>query len=364
MSPRSPEGASPRNLKGRIELGVSVPDVPADRGAASRLPSVELPAFQTSRWLRNGHLQTLAGLMWGRPPKLETATSRHWIDLPDGDRLALHDNSPAGWRPEDRAVLLVHGLGGCHRSPYLVRLTRRLNARGVRVFRLDLRGCGAGFNHARRPYHAGRSEDLQATIDTIVRLTDGPIGLAGFSLGGSIVLRWLGEAASAGRGLIARAVTVNPPVDLSASTEAIAVAARGLYDRYFARSLYRHVRAGTQWDPDSPLARRGRIPDRLIEFDDLFTAPLCGFGTAQNYYRQASAAAVVPQIEVPTLILTAADDPLIPVRTLQALNRPPAVQLHVAAGGGHLGYLARRTSDPDRRWMDWRVVEWLSSSES
>jgi predicted alpha/beta-fold hydrolase len=328
-------------------------------------PLILFPPFHPPRWARNGHVQTLAGMFWRVRAPLPPPTRLHWVELPDGDRLALHENLPDGWTPSAACALLVHGLGGCHRSRYLVRIAAKLVHRGVRVFRVDLRGCGAGYHHAHHPYHAGRWEDIAATVETVWRMIEAaPLGVAGFSLGGSLVLRWLGECPSGAARLATRALAVNPPVDLAASTQAISRAAGGLYDRYFARTLYRHVRGNFQWNPDSPLAQRGRPPATLIEFDDLFTAPLCGFGTAENYYQQASAAPLVPRIETPTLLLSAANDPLIPPETLTALPRPAAVQLHLAAGGGHLGYLAGATTDPDRHWLDWRVIEWLTGRDS
>ncbi len=326
-------------------------------------PLIAIPPFQPPRWGRSGHVQTLAGMFWRVRAKPQTPTRLHWVELPDGDRLALHENLPDGWTPSSPSVLLVHGLGGCHLSRYLVRIAAKLDRRGVRVFRVDLRGCGTGYNHARHPYHAGRWEDIAATAEFVARWTKGaPLGVAGFSLGGSLVLRWLGECPAQAARLATRAMAVNPPVDLAACTQAISRAAGGLYDRYFAHTLYRHVRRSTQWNPDSPLAQRGRPPNTLVEFDHLFTAPLSGFGTAENYYRQASAAPLIPRIETPTLILSAVNDPLIPPETLTTLRLPNAVQLHLAAGGGHLGYLAGATADLDRHWLDWRVIDWLSGT--
>lgn len=304
-------------------------------------------------------MQTVAGAWWKVGPPLVTETARYTLTLPDGDRLVLHDDTPADWAAEDRAAILVHGLGGCYLSRYMQRITRNLTAAGVRTFRLDLRGCGAGRNQACQPYHAGRIEDLQAAYDQVRDLCrQASIGVAGFSLGGNLVLRWLGETANpAGLDL---ALAVNPPVDLAAATQAISRAARGAYDRHFARLLYRQVRHSTQWSPVSPLATLRRWPRTVIEFDELFTAPLCGFEDAAHYYRTASAAAVVHHIQTPTLILSAEDDPLIPVDTLRALALSDAATLHLQRNGGHLGYIAGQTNDPDRHWMDWRVVEWLT----
>jgi predicted alpha/beta-fold hydrolase len=320
------------------------------------------PPFRPHPLFRGGHLQTLAGAWWRAGGMPSHTAALHWVELPDGDRLALHDDVPAGWSSRHPAALLVHGLAGCHRSGYMVRIAAKLAARGVRAFRLDLRGCGAGRGYARLPYHAGRSGDVQTAVEMILRLCpSSPLLVVGFSLGGNIVLKWLGESGASLPAAVQRGMAVNPPVDLAVCTRRIEQAARGAYDRHFTRLLYRQVRDGRQWADDSPLARARRAPRNLVEFDDLFTAPLSGFGDAANYYRRASSSLVIPDIRLPTLILSAADDPLIPVETLTSLPRPSQVRLQIAAGGGHLGYYAARSADPDRRWLDWRVVEWLTA---
>src|SRR5690606_10563588 len=100
-------------------------------------------------------------------------------------------------------------------------------------------------------------------------------------------------------------------------------------------------------------------PRKLFDFDDAYTAPVSGFGTAEEYYRRCSAAQFVKQIRVPTVIVTSRDDPLVPVASFEALSLPACASRVIAESGGHLGYVARRGIDPDCRWMDWRVVDWL-----
>jgi predicted alpha/beta-fold hydrolase len=189
------------------------------------------------------------------------------------------------------------------------------------------------------------------------------ISVVGFSLGGNIVLKWLGERSHQASASIVRGMAVNPPIDLARCTANIALAARGMYDRHFTRLLYRQVQGSPQWDPASPLAKSGRRPRRLIEFDDLFTAPLSGFRDAAHYYSCASAAPSIDRIAVPTLILSAKDDPLIPPSILTSLDYPASVRLRLEDHGGHLGYLSLRSTDADRHWMDWRVVDWLSGRD-
>ena len=323
----------------------------------------QFPPFRPHRLFHNGHLQTLAGAWWRINRGQLQTTVRHTLTLDDGDRLILHDDCPDDWQRGDRTALLVHGLGGCHGSGYMIRIARKLVAAGVRAFRLDLRGCGAGRNLARLPYHAGRWGDIEAAARFLIdHCPNSPLAVAGFSLGGNIVLRWLGESTEFTEQHVDCGIAVNPPVDLARSTANIERAARGAYDRHFAKLLFRQVRRSAQWNDESPLARSRRRPRRLIEFDDLFTAPLSGFESAEHYYASASAAPVIPQIRVPALILSADDDPLIPHTMLADLKRPSHVLMRMEHHGGHLGYIARQGIDPDRHWMDWRVVEWLAGS--
>src|SRR5262245_44763629 len=115
------------------------------------------PAFHPLRWIRGGHAQTLAGFfLTGRQPRYEA--ERHFVTLPDGDRIVLHDDRPPDWSEGGPTALLLHGICGDHRSSYVARSATKLNKRGVRTFRMDLRGCGDGLGLARRPYHAGCSD--------------------------------------------------------------------------------------------------------------------------------------------------------------------------------------------------------------
>lgn len=321
-----------------------------------------LVPFHPHRLLRTGHAQTLAGFLLPRGPVRESAV-RRTVPLDDGDSIVLHDDCPPGWRPGDRTALLIHGLAGCHDSPYLVRIASKLNARGVRTFRMDLRGCGAGAALARFPYHSGRSEDAAAALRYIAALCPGsPTSLAGFSLGGNITLKLLGEAPDIVPPNLDRAVAVCPPVDLQKCVDNLAHGVNRWYDRYFVRLLLQQVRERPKLVPDAAVREFAKMPRGVGEFDDAFTAPVCGFGTAAEYYRRCSSNQFVPMIRVPTLILTSADDPLVPISSYEGLRSSSATTLHIAPGGGHLGFIARTNGDPDRRWMDWRVVEWCDGS--
>ena len=314
--------------------------------------------FHPHPLFRTGHLQTLAGIWLPQGLPAESAAQHH-VTLADGDRVVLHDDCPATWQAGARTALLIHGLAGNHASPYMVRIARKLNARGERTFRMDLRGCGAGLGLARLPYHSGRSEDAIAALATIATLCPGsPTTLIGFSLGGNITLKLLGEDPASVPAQLDRAVAVCPPVDLLACVKNLERGVNRWYDRHFVVLLREQLAALRRLIPDAPILAATARPRGVFEFDEAFTAPVCGFGTAANYYRLCSSAQFIPDIRVPTSILAAADDPLVPPDVFRELRLSPAVKLHLPNSGGHLGFIGRRNGDPDRRWMDWRVVEW------
>jgi predicted alpha/beta-fold hydrolase len=314
--------------------------------------------------VRGGHLQTIVGNLL--PAKTERYRAvRHTVRLDDGDAVVLHDDCPAAWGPACGAVLLIHGLAGCHESGYMVRIAHKLHQRGIRAFRMDLRRCGAGFGLARYPYHAGRSLDALAALDEVARLCPkAPLMIAGFSLGGNIALKLLGEHADRLSSNLVCGMAVNPSLDLTACINWIDRPAARLYDRHFVKLLCRQVKELRERDSGAVHAAFHRKPRGIREFDELYTAPVCGFGTAARYYECSSAAQFVPKIRVPTLILSSRDDPLVPAPPFEALVRPDNVWLHLTEHGGHLGYVGRRGVDPDRRWMDWRVLDWFATALS
>jgi predicted alpha/beta-fold hydrolase len=325
--------------------------------------SWSFPPFRPHPLLANGHAQTLAGAYLPGRSYCYRAR-RHCIELDDGDALILHDDCPAGWRNGDRVALLIHGLGGCHASGYMQRIAHKLSARGVRAFRMDLRGCGAGVAVARLPYHSGRSEDAAAAIRAIELVAPAsPVALIGFSLGGNITLKLAGELGGRTCGNLERTMAVCPPVDLSACSRHISQRRNRLYDRYFVGLLLGQLKQRHRQARQAPAGRFAGPPRTLWEFDNGYTAVVCGFGTADNYYAEASSLTRLAEIRLPTLILSARDDPLIPPDALEGARLPGSVKLCMSEQGGHLGFVGRGRVDADRRWMDWRVVEWVLAAD-
>jgi predicted alpha/beta-fold hydrolase len=318
------------------------------------------PPFEPHRLLPGAHLQTLAGV-YLPGGSFAHESQQHRVRLPDGDQVVLHDDSPSDWKAGGRVTLLMHGLAGSHRSGYMLRIAQKLVARGVRTFRMDLRNCGAGFGLARLPYHSGRSEDAAAAIGEIAKICPrSPLTLVGFSLSGNITLKLLGELDGQACGHLDSAMAVCPPIDLAGCCRRLKRWLNRLYDRHFVYHLMRQLRELAAKIDDPPTAP-SRRPRGIWEFDDIYTAPVCGFGTAENYYKQASSGPLVGRIKLPTLILASRDDPLVRVDDFERLKLPSTVKMHLTRRGGHLGFISRGSDDPDRRWMDWRLVDWVTS---
>jgi predicted alpha/beta-fold hydrolase len=322
---------------------------------------VRFPAFRAHPFVPGGHLQTILGCYFFHQHVPYSAT-KHVVPLADGDQIVVHDDRPAKWQPNDPVALLVHGLGGSHQSGYMQRCASKLNAYGVRVFRMDLRGCGAGMGLAKQLCHAGRSEDVAAVLaDVNQRCLYSPTTVIGFSMGANMVLKLAGEWADRFPENLAGVMAVAPPVDLSVCCNNVQKALRGVYDRSFVYGLRQYIAQRQLSNPEIPTPPLPANVRRIREFDAHVTAPLSGFRDADDYYTRASSGPYLTNIRVPTLIVAAEDDPIVPIAIVQQAKISDNVKLLVASGGGHLGYIAAKSNDPDCRWLDWRVVEWVLS---
>jgi predicted alpha/beta-fold hydrolase len=316
------------------------------------------PDFRPLPLLGNPHLQTVLGNLW-RGPALPPVQREQRVLLPDGDRLVLHHSVPPTWRPGGRIALVVHGLGGSHRSASVGRVAGLLLARGLRVVRIDLRGAGRGAGLARRAYHGGCSDDLRAALAEIGRANPtSPLVLVGLSLGGNIVLKLAGETAAFPVPGLERVAAVSPPIDFERCAGLLGLPRNRWYENHYVRNLVRQVRALERHFPDLARIRFPRRPT-LRQFDELCTAPRCGFAGALDYYRRAAALPYIPRIAVPAFLLTACDDPFICVESFEALTVPAHVEVQITARGGHLGFLGWDGAG-GVRWAERRVVEWVT----
>jgi predicted alpha/beta-fold hydrolase len=212
---------------------------------------------------------------------------------------------------------------------------------------------------ARRAYHGGCSDDVRTALAAIHRSSPtSPLVLVGLSLGGNIVLKLAGEAAAQPAPSLERVAAVSPPIDFERCANLLALPRNRIYENHYVRNLMKQVRRLERRFPDLP---RTRFPRRMTMrlFDDLWTAPRCGFADALDYYRRAASLPYIPRITVPAFILTARDDPFIAVEPFEKLSPPPLVEVHVTERGGHLGFLGWDGAG-GFRWAERRVVDWVT----
>jgi predicted alpha/beta-fold hydrolase len=317
----------------------------------------DFPEFVASRVIRGGHPQTVCGA-WLPGPGEPAGTARYAISTTLDDLLVLHHNPAAEPTPDRRQVLLLHGLSGCHASAYMQRSCRRLIEAGFGVWRLDARGSGAGMGLARHHHHAARHEDLQAAVDFLSSQFPGaPVSVAGFSLGGNVLLNWLASPAAGQPSVVDSAIAVAPPIDLFCCSAGLKCGLSRGYDYYFVKKMLQQLRQRRRARPDMVDFPIRRTPESLADFDRQFTAPAGGFASLDDYYESASSWTRLAGIRIPTLILIDEQDPVIPVRMFDSAPLSNAVTVVRTRGGGHLGYIARPGSDPDCHWLSWRIAD-------
>ena len=323
--------------------------------------------FRSHPLLRSGHLQTMAGIYLPRRDAPYAATLHH-VPADDaspeqgGDQIALHEDRPARWAPPQPVVLLIHGLAGCYKSTYMCRMADRLTARGYCVFRMDMRGCGAGEHVARLPTHCGRSGDVAAALRFIAaRYPEAPTYAVGFSLGGTLTLNLLGEQGDTRVGNLERTLTICPPIDLFACERRFNSRGGRPYDRFFVSLLWKQILARWQRFPDLAPPTIPRRPKRLRHIDEMVIAPSGGFASADDYYAATQPGPKLAAITQPVTIIAANDDPIVPTAPLLDYPHGDGVHAIVVPRGGHLGFIATGSGDPDVRWLDWRIIDWVET---
>ena len=319
------------------------------------------PAFRARRWLRGGHVQTIASFLLPRNLQLPRAEER-LVEIAPGIKVRCWCH----WqRKEDRAkaltLIVVHGLEGSSDSQYMLGVTRNALAAGMNVVRMNQRNCGGMDYFAPTLYNSSLSGDVAAVARHIVD-NDGVsrFALIGFSMGGNLALKLAGEWGSDGPAEFRAVAAVCPAMDLAASADALHDPANRLYEWYFLWQLFRRLRRKARFFPESFDLSRLRGVSSLRLFDDRVTAYYCGFAGADDYYERAAAANVVGRIAVPTLIIHAANDPFIRVQaeTLRRIAENPNITYVETEDGGHCAFVGERNgTGDDGRWAEREVVE-------
>ena len=282
--------------------------------------------------------------------------SRERIVTPDNDFLDLDWSRVNG----QRCIILAHGLEGSSQSPYIQGMVQFFNSLGWDAVCWNLRGCSGEPNNTSRLYHSGCSDDLDTVVKWISsQFSYESLSLVGFSLGGNVILKYLGEMGKSLVSSVKGAVCFSVPCDLKCSAERLACPSNRLYMRTFLRSLKTKLEQKFSAFPDLLSFEGFEQVKNFFQFDDRFTAPLHGYANAEDYYSKCSSKAVIGKIAIPTLLVSAKDDPMLgegcfPVEQAQENS---LFFLETPEHGGHAGFCSGSSSGVF--WSEQRTAEFL-----
>jgi predicted alpha/beta-fold hydrolase len=317
-------------------------------------------AFVPAWWIPGPHAQTLWGKLFRRVPRLPLRHER-W-DTPDGDFVDLHRLEVPG---ATTRLLLLHGLEGGPQSHYVHGVFARARQRGWHADLLVFRSCGPEPNRTRRFYHSGETGDLAFVVDRLVaEQPHESLVLGGVSLGGNVLLKFLGERGDEVPHAVRAAAAVSVPFDLGRGSRHINRGFSRVYERHFLRTLRRKALAKLAHYPDLCDPRRLAAVRSMLDFDDAVTAPVHGFASADDYYERSSALRFLAGIRRPTLLLSAEDDPFLPAAVLDEVRRVAAgnrsLEVEFTRHGGHVGFVGGRVPWRPFYHAEWRVVDFLA----
>jgi uncharacterized protein len=325
------------------------------------MTQTKTPVFRPRWGLGGAHRQTLASFFLARRFSLPPAEPR-LIEVEPGVRVLIHCHWQAD-RQKALTIVVVHGLEGSSDSKYMLGIAAKALALGMNVVRMNQRNCGGTEAQAPTLYHSGRSRDVAVVAQNLIDQDDiSGLALAGFSMGGNLVLKLAGEWGTSGPAQFRAVATVCPAVNLAASADALHLRSNRLYEQYFLWKLRGRLRTKARLFPEAFDPSRLRGIDSLRDFDDKITAYYCGFAGADDYYDRAAASHVLDRIAVPTFILHAANDPFIRIvpETRRKILDNPNITFLETEDGGHCSYLADANGN-DGHWAEIQVVEFLHS---
>jgi len=314
--------------------------------------------FRPAWWAKNRHLQTIWGAVVRKLPELPPL-ERWRINLPDNDFIDV-DLYLASDKP---TVLLLHGLEGSIDSHYMRGIVAQLIADGYQVAIKHFRGCSGESNRLLRSYHSGVSDDLQQVIESLAQRQVRVDFLIGFSLGGNVLLKWLGENHSGHQ--VQRAVAVSVPLLLDECANAIDEGFSRVYSGRLLKTLkMKALYKKMQFAEKIQLSEKEiNQLDSFWDFDHQITAPLHGFESAKDYYRQVSSQQFLKHIKVPTLVIHAKDDPFMNTKVIpDAKQVSTAVEFELADYGGHVGFVGGNWPWRAEYYLEHRIPEFLAQA--
>ncbi len=319
------------------------------------MPLISPSGYRAPLMFSNPHVQTVFPSLFRRVSGVHY--QRHRIDTPDNDFLDL-DKSTVGSR---RLAIILHGLEGDSSRAYVLGMVKAVNKIGWDALVVNFRGCSGVSNKRVRFYHSGDTQDLETVISYVTANENySELALIGFSLGGNIILKYLGERGTQTNSLITKAVAFSVPCDLESSSHHLARSANKIYLKRFLRLLRKKIRMKMAIMPEQISDHDYKTIKTFKEFDDRYTAPMFGFSGAEDYWRKASSKPFLASISIPALLVNAADDPFLTdlcYPTEEAKNNPRFF-LEIPKFGGHVGFMA---FNPTREyWSESRTVSFLA----
>jgi predicted alpha/beta-fold hydrolase len=326
------------------------------------------PPFHPPHWMRNPHVQTVLA---AKKPRRLNYGWKSWepmeISLGSDGNILAEASWQTGTRAQAPALILFHGMEGSAKSHYMIGLSKKAFARGFHTVRVNMRNCGRTEQMTPTLYCAGLSQDVGSVVEHLRQhMGIEAIYAIGVSLGANVVLKFLGEMGSRGNGYLRAAAALSPPIDLAAGAKRIDESGNRIYQSQFVASLIRRLRRKVELFPGIADMQRIAHIRTIYEFDDVVTAPHFGYGRADDYYRLASSGPLLRNIRVPTLIIQAMDDPMIPFEPFRrsGIEDNPALHLLATRYGGHTGFLTLRRAhrdDFDCYWAESRIVDFLTA---
>ncbi len=327
-----------------------------EKGELDSHVSIVQSRFKPAWWCRNPHLQTLWPLAVKLPhPELK----RERVELPDGDFIDLDWTA----NENDPVVLVIHGLEGSANSHYARRILHALPKEGFRGVLMHFRGRSGEPNRLPRAYHSGETGDLQYIFKLLLDRGDRPQAIVAYSLGGNVLLKWLGEQQNDAPDI--KAVAVSVPFVLSELANHMNRGFARVYQRHLVNSLHKTFEAKSIVI-DLPLTNEQiKKMHTFWEFDDKVTAPLHGFANAKEYYAKSSSRQYLSRIKTPTLVIQSKDDPFMSTRVVPEEHElSDSVTLELSDRGGHVGFISGGTPKHPRFWLEDRITENLSDKQS
>jgi predicted alpha/beta-fold hydrolase len=312
--------------------------------------------YRAPSWLPGGHAQTIYPALFRRLAPVAARAER--LELEDGDFIDLEWSGEGG----ARLAILSHGLEADMNTGYIRGMAAALVRRGWDVLRWNFRGCGEEPNRLMRMYHSGATEDLHGVVShALAHHPASTVGLIGFSLGGNLTLKYLGERAERLPSRLSRAVAFSVPCDLACSSRQLSLPSNRMYMERFLIALRAKIRAKERMFPDQlDLTGVDRIRT-FQEFDDRFTAPIHGFRDAEDYWARCSSRPLLPRITIPTLLVNAANDPFLGpgCHPREEAEASACFHFESPASGGHVGFPT--WGNGGEYWSETRALEFLAN---